>query len=164
MQIPPAPADADAGGRDDNVCTALWIKQHPRQAAGRFAEEGLLWVTGCCDQSRVEEAAAQVDEALLAALVISEPIEHGRWFGDIRARNQRYDLRLRMIGAVQQVPLSQYTSISSPLSRCASVRPGGFLMVLANRRCGVCLKSSDFSVAAVAGCAAGGQSVASRAH
>eukprot|EP00961_Rhodomonas_salina_P138271 1860170-Rhodomonas_salina.2 len=88
---------------------ANWIKQHPKEAAGSFADEGLLWVTGCCDKNLAEASAAQVDAALLAALALASGdrpgawIQHGRWFGDIRARKHRHDLRLRMEGAVQQV-------------------------------------------------------------
>ena len=88
---------------------------------GAFAKEGMLWVSGCFrDQAIMAQVVEQVDTALLQALRLcsandsSAQIEQVRWFGDIRAREHRFDLRLRMGGPVQQM-VRQITSLLRPV-------------------------------------------------
>jgi len=111
-----------AGHFGDSKRDVCWIEQHPSEALSEFANEGLLWITGCSDKNLCGTAAAQVDEHLIDALALvsddspSARQEHGRWFGDIRARKLRYDLKLRMVGAVQLVVRQTASSLRHVLS------------------------------------------------
>ena len=80
-----------AGHFGDSKRDVCWIEQHPSEALSEFANEGLLWITGCSDKNLCGTAAAQVDEHLIDALALvsddspSARQEHARWSGDIRA-------------------------------------------------------------------------------
>ena len=106
---------------------AKWVEDNSAEAAQQLIDEGMVWIRGACaDAALLADAAAQVDQNLVTALArasadeVSSDEEQVRWFGMIRARTYRYDLRQKMVGPVQQVVREISAKVRLPLSLAMS--------------------------------------------
>jgi len=111
----PAPCDVSS--------SAKWVEDNAADAAQILVDEGMLWVRGACeDAALLADAALQVDQNLVTALAsasaddVRSKEEQVRWFGRIRARTHRYDLRQRLVGPVQQVVQEVASKVQAALS------------------------------------------------
>ena len=117
-----SPAPAFLKG-DDVSSSVKWVEDNPAGVGQQLVEEGMVWIRGACaDATLLAAAAAQVDQNLVTALARasaddeSSDEEQARWFGMIRARTHRYDLRQQLVGPVQQVVQEVVSRVRAPLS------------------------------------------------
>jgi ectoine hydroxylase-related dioxygenase (phytanoyl-CoA dioxygenase family) len=91
-------------------------------ASAVVVEEGVLWACGLVPPESIAAAASEVDARLVAAK--TEASGNGdaevKWFGAVKAREHRCDLKMELTGAVQEVVTTAVTALQAVIEDAAT--------------------------------------------